>query len=555
MFHYPAWSIMRRGAEDDEQVLELAPRAAAEAAKTGAHREAATYLATALSHAGSASIEVRAQLAEDWAYEAGLALEVDDTIIKAAQTAVALWRELGRKNKLARSLLRLSRLHWYRGEGALSQRFADEAVEALAGEPPSSELAFAYAVRSQLHMFNDRFAPAIEWSRKAIAIAEEIGDIETRVHALNNLGNSLLYSGDESGKAHFEECLALAQQHGLHEQVDRAYSNYGEYVVLAKDFALAERILSEGIAFTTRHDLDAGVHNHMGRLAQLRLDQGRLEEAETIAAGVVKLDRLSLATKLPALTVLAKARLRLGKADGPSLIRQSMERALKTEEQQHIVVARAGMIEMAWLLDDVALGHSELAAMTHLNVAELPPWDMGDFAVWWKRLAMPDAFPWATARKSLPRQLEFGGNPAAAAAEWTRLGLPYEAACSEVVAEDGMSRAMKGFAALGASAAVAMVRRKAKASGFIVKPAKEKRGPYAAARRHSLGLTHRESEVIELLVQGLGNREIANRLQLSSRTVEHHVSAALGKFNATNRMDLMLRLRNEPWLASGEARI
>lgn len=77
---------------------------------------------------------------------------------------------------------------------------------------------------------------------------------------------------------------------------------------------------------------------------------------------------------------------------------------------------------------------------------------------------------------------------------------------------------------------------------------KPRRGPYAAARRHPLGLTKRELEVLGLISRGMGNREIAGRLNRSLRTVEHHVAAVLGKLGAANRMEIMLRLRTEPWL-------
>ncbi|HMA35963.1 MAG TPA: response regulator transcription factor [Chloroflexia bacterium] len=50
-------------------------------------------------------------------------------------------------------------------------------------------------------------------------------------------------------------------------------------------------------------------------------------------------------------------------------------------------------------------------------------------------------------------------------------------------------------------------------------------------------LTDREHDVLALLVQGLPNKEIAGRLQISERTVKFHVSALLAKLGAGNRTE------------------
>jgi DNA-binding NarL/FixJ family response regulator len=48
-------------------------------------------------------------------------------------------------------------------------------------------------------------------------------------------------------------------------------------------------------------------------------------------------------------------------------------------------------------------------------------------------------------------------------------------------------------------------------------------------------LSKRELEVLALLVEGLSNREIAQRLSISPATVKHHVSACMSKLGASNR--------------------
>jgi DNA-binding NarL/FixJ family response regulator len=50
-------------------------------------------------------------------------------------------------------------------------------------------------------------------------------------------------------------------------------------------------------------------------------------------------------------------------------------------------------------------------------------------------------------------------------------------------------------------------------------------------------LTPREEEVLDLLAQGLQNKEIAQKLIISERTVKFHVSAILGKLDAGNRTE------------------
>jgi DNA-binding NarL/FixJ family response regulator len=60
-------------------------------------------------------------------------------------------------------------------------------------------------------------------------------------------------------------------------------------------------------------------------------------------------------------------------------------------------------------------------------------------------------------------------------------------------------------------------------------------GRRAATRDHPLGLTRREQEVLDLICAGRSNAEIASRLVISAKTVDHHVSAVLAKLGVGTR--------------------
>ncbi|MEN9517777.1 MAG: LuxR family transcriptional regulator [Cyanobacteriota bacterium] len=56
---------------------------------------------------------------------------------------------------------------------------------------------------------------------------------------------------------------------------------------------------------------------------------------------------------------------------------------------------------------------------------------------------------------------------------------------------------------------------------------------------HEALLSDRELEIVELVVTGLSNHKIAQRLEISKRTVDNHISNILKKTNATNRVELV----------------
>jgi DNA-binding NarL/FixJ family response regulator len=535
-------------------VLNLAPRAAAQAAMLGAHLQAATHLATALAQVAYATPPVAAQLYEDWAHETFLAGSASsEETMRAYTVAISLWRSQGEIEKVGLNLCRLARLHWRRGETDKAVSYTEQAVRELEARGPSNELALAYSTRSQFLMLQDRFDEAILWGRHAMALSDMLGQIEIRIHALNNVGTSLAFAGQDGGEALLEQSLALALEQGFHDHASRAYTNLSESRMLSRDFARADALMAEGIAFCVQHDLDGAAHYLLGHHAQLRLEQGRLHEAQVIAEGVMSKQGSPRVMLLPALSVLARVQMRLGSPEGLDLLAHALEEGETTGEPQRIIPIRLALMEAAWLrgVPDEAQAHAD--ALLSMDMNSFSSWDLGELHVSLRRLNMPAAFIMDQADMPAPRAAESAGEFEHAAALWFALDQPYEAALSllQVTGEasgEALARAVMTLDEMDARLASGFARGLATRLGLDNNLPRRRRGPYTVARQHPLGLTSSEQKVLSLLVQGLSNKEIARGHSRSQRTVEHQVSSVLRKFNANNRVEVLLRVRSEPWL-------
>ena len=548
------------GAHDGAQVLALVPQAAADAARLGAHQQSASLLQTALRYSDGAPKSLVAQLNEDWAHEAGVSIGGSDEIIAARLRAMALWRELDRPEKVAHNLRRISGQYRYQGDSRRWIEYLDQAIQILEKLPPGLELALTFSARATFHSMHDQLDETIFWGTKTIELAEELGEVEPRIQALNSVGLEMMVFGRAGGEEKLKESIALSLQHGFHSQAARGYENYADALFWWKKFELTEKILLEGIAFASAHDLDFRAETLVIMLAALRLAQGRFREAKLVVEGILANDRSTLTTKLPANYVLALSNIRLGNAGGMELMEKTLQTALAVGEKQYISPAQFAMVEVSWLSGNLDSNNVSLNDLFQSGGKDFDQWDLGELATWLQRYNIKIPFAISPALIPSPYWAELKGELRNSSDEWMELGLPYKAALvllqskGESAGED-IAKAVTILETLEAAPAIALARQIAKHLGIAEQLPKARRGPYAAARKHPLRLTARELQVLNLILQGLGNLEISRRIVRSQRTVEHHVSSILGKLNATNRMEVLLRLGTEPWLLPSEYRV
>ena len=69
-------------------------------------------------------------------------------------------------------------------------------------------------------------------------------------------------------------------------------------------------------------------------------------------------------------------------------------------------------------------------------------------------------------------------------------------------------------------------------------PRRRRRSEFVPAHLITAGVTAREAEILALVEEGLSNAAIAEKLYVSVRTVESHVSSLLAKLGATSRLEL-----------------
>ncbi|HEU0245575.1 MAG TPA: response regulator transcription factor [Gaiellaceae bacterium] len=475
--------------------------------------------------------------------------------------------ELARAARIALWLSREYALVW--GNEAAANGWLARAERLLTDVAPDAErgwLELARAERAREPVAASRLAAS------ALAVATSTGDADLELRALAQLGLAEVSLGEvEKGLARLDEAMAaatggepatletfadvcctlmLACELAGDAERPRQWSEVFEAFVRKYDHVsllafcrtcCADVYAANGRVDAAEHELIAALReleeagqrarcvHPAARLAEIRVFQGRFDEAEQLLDG--------FETEPEAVQATVALRLASGEPQAASALLET-----RLSEMAHSSLLAAPLLSQlveARLVDGEVAG-ARLAAAELETIAETSGRErIAAFAALARgRVAVATEDPGAV--ELLQRSVNlFAGLPSPLGAARARLELARaQVGSAPQVAVDLARRARTELEALGAV-------READAAAALMRDlgAKGRAGP----KDYGL-LSRRELEVLRLVGEGLTNGEIATRLFISTKTVEHHMSRIYSKLRLRTRTELAAYAVRHLWV-------
>lgn len=527
------------GAGDKGLITSAGVEAGRTAARSGAHTQATEFFEIALQRGGLLSGPAEAELLELLAEEYYLVDRLDDAI-RACRRAMRIRQDTGSDVAVSADHHSLAVYEWYNGNRAVSDHHVVDAIATLDGtaaqQDPSrlSQLGHAFAMQAFLAVQSSQLDVAARTLVRAREIAGAADDpaLTLRVGLIEGICDVL--AGQETARDAMLSTLAAGPRQ-IDETYSTGYTNLSYFDVEQRRLTAASQLLDICIPMMNEHDLPICHVVQLGSRSRLKLLIGDWDDALADADQVLDSPSAPLARTWPLLIRAVVSLRRTG--DDAGRLEEAWQLARRYGELIRMLPVAAALVERCWLTGVVDPRLDECRSLLGSAPVTGLEWARGELAMWLRRIDKT-----VTADSvAEPYRLLFDGQFEAAADAFHRLSTPYDAALALVESGDPQlaRRALDVLDRLSADAVAAKVRADLRARGTMVVPAPRR----ATTLANPAGLTTRQVEVLRLLEDGLTNAELAERLFLSVKTVDHHVSAILTKLDVTKRRDAVRRAR------------
>jgi DNA-binding CsgD family transcriptional regulator len=526
-------------ANDIDRLVVVAPRSARYAAAMGSHRLAVDDFRQLAPYLDRLDPEDVGPLLGEWAREEFL-IDNIDAAISLNETALSHHRRMGDASAESRALAQGSHFYENAGQRERAEASALHAIDVLGPDADGADLAQALEANAYLAMMAGNVTAVPDLVDRTLAAGGPDIDQRILIRSLNHRGIVANIANYPDGRGSLDEARERSEAAGRRYEECRALLNHAWAALEFRDLPIASDYAQRAIASAARHELDGLERYSVAIYARVLELKGEWDEAMDLARSQLAASAITQMVVLPIVGVIEARR---GRVDAGGMLAQAWEMASVANETQRLAPAAIAIAEHAWIVEDRDIPVLEIKQVMDKALDAGFTWSPGSVALWLWKLGELSEAPAGIAE---PYRLLIEGKPMDAAERWAEIGCPYERAIALAHGDTtAQLAAVEVFDTLGATAVAAKLRKALRSQGLSVP-----RGRGQKTRDHGAGLTARQAEILELLSEGFSNTEIADRLFVSPRTVEHHVSALLAKLDSSNRAEAVQAASRQGLLAS-----